>query len=387
MRKAPALLAAAPAGRSHSLACPFTWRGRAATRRGPGKGSSRPRAPNATHHRSKRGDSAGDSTRAPRARSRSHSERAGSAWAHRCARTGPRRARACTVAGRLDPLQSYGVGGTAGRRRSRRPRKHLDPPGKRLLSRKSRTASRLRKRPRDAPRRSATSPQLTDAPTPVCLPPHPKSPHAQGLNPDALPAAFRGTQAPSGLPPARATGGSSGLRGRRALGTGRRGARSSVQSAPHTYVSGIAPPGPGLAGDGAANGEESCRVAPRSLRAHGEVGARAGTCRSPGAPGPLCSARPPARAAGIRPRRAAPRPPPRRRGEPAGPPGSVCPSGPAGARRCGAGGTGRGWPPRSRPLGPRSACHLAPALGQHSPGGGRGAAPRAAVGSRGLAAR
>lgn len=119
--------------------------------------------------------------------------------------------------------------------------------------------------------------------------------------------------------------------------------------------------------------------------AHGEVGARAGTCRSPGASGSLRSATPPARTAGIRPPRAAPRPPRRRRGEPGGRPRSVCPSvcpaERARAQRGAAGGAGRGWPLSYRPLGPSSSRHLASALSQRSPGRGRGAEPPAAVGS------
>nr|XP_037862529.1 MAPK-interacting and spindle-stabilizing protein-like [Chlorocebus sabaeus] len=78
-------------------------------------------------------------------------------------------------------------------------------------------------------------------------------------------------------------------------------------------------------------------------------GRQPGTCRSPGASGSLSSATPSASAAGIRPRGAAPRLPPRRRGEPGGPRRPVCPSVPPSWSEapgsCGRGGAG----PAARP--------------------------------------
>ena len=117
-----------------------------------------------------------------------------------------------------------------------------------------------------------------------------------------------------------------------------------------------------------------------------EEGTGAGTCRSPGASSSLRFATPPARAAGIRPRRAAPRPPRRRRGERGGPPESVGPSRPAGARRLGAanragrGGTGRGRLLGRRPIGRASAAAWLLALRPRSPGGGPGAQTPAIAG-------
>ena len=75
------------------------------------------------------------------------------------------------------------------------------------------TASRLRKRPRDAPPRSAAFPRLLDSPASIRPPPS-----AQERILDTLPAAFRGTQTLPRLPTARATGGSLGLQQRRVWG-------------------------------------------------------------------------------------------------------------------------------------------------------------------------
>ena len=77
------------------------------------------------------------------------------------------------------------------------------------------TASRLRKRPRAAPPRSAAFQPLLDSPVSIRPPPG-----AQEWILDTLPAAFQGTQTLSRLPAARATGGSLGLQRRRAPGTG-----------------------------------------------------------------------------------------------------------------------------------------------------------------------
>lgn len=113
-------------------------------------------------------------------------------------------------------------------------------------------------------------------------------------------------------------------------------------------------PGTGAAKDGerynkveGSHGEVS--------RTHGEVGTRAGTCRSLESwRFWLGSATPPARAAGIRPLRAVPRPPPRRQESGLARAGRcVHGSRPAGAgcleRRAGPGGTGRGQPLSQRP--------------------------------------
>lgn len=187
-------------------------------------------------------------------------------------------------------------------------------------------------------------------------PPHPTRPHARKLIPDTLSAPFRGTHTPYPLPAARATGGSLGLQRQRALraGGGERrelGAQRDAKSSASVDLLGGAPVSWATVGleqqkvwkVAGSHGEVS--------RAHGGLGTQAGTCRSRSASGSLRYATPPARAAGIRPRRAAPRPPQRRRGEPCGPPGSVRLSRPAEAPRWGAaGGAGRGGArPAARP--------------------------------------
>lgn len=77
-------------------------------------------------HRSKGGESAGDSARALRAPSCTHSEHAGSLWAQRCTRTRALGA-LCppTVAGRLEPLQDKGEGGMTGKKAEQEAREAL----------------------------------------------------------------------------------------------------------------------------------------------------------------------------------------------------------------------------------------------------------------------
>lgn len=123
---------------------------------------------------------------------------------------------------------------------------------------------------------------------------------------------------------------------------------------------------------GAAESGESCRVAQTSLRSARVRGDRSRYLQESRCLrlARLCAA-PPDRAAGIRPRRAAPRPPPQRPGEPGGPPASVRLSVPPGrsARHSGAaGGAQRGGALGCRPAGPSSSRHLASARSQGSPG-------------------
>lgn len=122
-------------------------------------------------------------------------------------------AQRCTRTRVLGALLPATVGGRQGKGEGRNDREEggARPLGRRLLSRRRRNSFPAKETPGDAPMRSAASPQLTDSPASGLSSTRPGPPCAHELILDVLPAAFRGTQARSRLPAARATGGSLGL--------------------------------------------------------------------------------------------------------------------------------------------------------------------------------
>lgn len=367
-----------PCWKTRLIHQPVHLKGSGSRPEGRGKG----KLPSHHSHWSKREESAGDQTPAPRPPGRSRPERA-AAPAHTAA-AGP----GSVARSRLPAT----VGGRRGKGEGSNDREEggARPPGRRLLSRKSRNSFPAKETPRDAPARSAAFPQLIDSPAAAGLSSaHPGAPRAHELVPDALPRLSEGPRPGSAagssrnrrIPRAPATAGSGDWR----MGSAQRGAKcpADVDLKGRALATWAAAGRRGRLG--AAESGESCRVAQTSLRSARVRGDRSRYLQESRCLrlARLC-ATPPDRAAGIRPRRAAPRPPPQRPGEPGGPPASVRLSVPPGrsARHSGAaGGARRGGALGCRPAGLSSSRHLASARSQGSPGQ---RARRSATGGRWL---